>query len=264
MGKKNKNTKKIYKFPGNSPIKNKKAKFHLKTSTWRMIGAVVICGILLMLNQCTVRTVIVEGNVHYTNDEIMDMVMTNQLEHNSIYLSLKYKDRGIKGIPFIEKMNVDILSQDTIKIMVYEKSVAGYIEYLGKYMYFDKDGIIVESSQIKTIGIPQITGISFDYVVLHEKIPVENEEIFQAILDITQILSKYNLSADKIYFDQNDEMTLYFDEIRVRLGDTANVYDKIARLNAILPQLSGKKGVLHMETYDETMKNITFNKDEQN
>ena len=261
MEKKKKNTKKIYKFPGNSPIKRKTVKFHLKTSTWRMIGALAICTILLMLNECTVKTVIVEGNVHYTNDEIMDMVMTNQIEHNSIYLSLKYKNRGIKGIPFIEKMNVDILSHDTIKIMVYEKSIAGYIEYLGKYMYFDKDGIIVESSQIKTVGIPQITGISFDYVILHEKIPVENEEVFQAILDITQILGKYNLSADKIYFDQNDEMTLYFDEIRVRLGDTVNVYDKIARLNAILPQLNGQKGVLHMESYDETMKNITFNKD---
>ena len=31
------------------------------------------------------------------------------------------------------------------------------IEYLGRYMYFDKDGIIVETSDKKTAGIPQIT-----------------------------------------------------------------------------------------------------------
>ena len=89
--------------------------------------------------------------------------------------------------PFIEKMSVDILAPDSIKITVYEKAVAGYIEYLGKYMYFDKDGIIVETSDVKTAGIPQVTGLQFDYVVLHERLPIENDTSFQSILDITQL-----------------------------------------------------------------------------
>ena len=116
-----------------------------------------------------------------------------------------------------------------------EKAVAGYIEYLGKYMYFDKDGIIVESSDQKTAGIPQITGLEFNYVVLHERLPIENTEIFQSILDITQLLEKYEISAEKIYFDKNQQMTLYFENIRVRLGDISNIDDKITRVKTILP-----------------------------
>ena len=131
----------------------------------------------------------------------------------------------------------------------------------GKYRYSDKDGIIVETSDAKTEGIPQITGLSFDYVILHERLPVENESIFQSILDITQLLAKYEISTNKIYFDKNEEMTLYFKDIRVRLGDISNIDDKIVRLKAILPQLEGEKGVLRMENYDESTKNITFNKD---
>jgi len=225
------------------------------------ISLFLLCVFLLITGRYTVKTITVEGNVHYTNDEIVDMVMKNQLDHNSLYLSLKYRKKGIEGIPFIEKMKVSILAPDTIKITVYEKAVAGYIEYLGKYMYFDKDGIIVETSDKKTTGIPQITGLKFDYVVLHESLPIENTEIFQSILDITQLLEKYEISAEKIYFDKNEQMTLYFENIRVRLGDISNIDDKITRLKAILPELEGQKGILRMENYEEGMKNITFNKD---
>ena len=225
------------------------------------ITILVLCVFFLIMSRYTVKTITVEGNIHYTNDEIVNMVMKNRLDRNSLYLSIKYRKKGIEGIPFIEKMSVNILAPDTIKIIVYEKAVAGYIEYLGKYMYFDKDGIIVETSDAKTEGIPQITGLQFDYVVLHESLPIENREIFQSILDITQLLTKYEISIDKIYFDQNNQMTLYFENIRVRLGDISNIDDKIIRLKSILPELKGQKGILRMENYVDGMKNITFNKD---
>ena len=112
-------------------------------------------------------------------DELAEMVNITYRENLDSRVSV-----SIEGIPFVEKMSVNIVAPDTIKIIVYEKAVAGYIEYLGKYMYFDKDGIIVETSDVKTEGIPQITGLKFDYVVLHEKLPIENQEIFQSVLDI--------------------------------------------------------------------------------
>ena len=80
-------------------------------------------------------------------------------------------------------------------------------------------------------------------------------------MDITQLLEKYEISAEKIYFDKNEQMTLYFENIRVRLGDISNIDDKITRLKAILPELEGQKGILRMENYEEGMKNITFNRD---
>ena len=264
MGKKKKRKKKeIYTFEKSSKIVRMPGTRKISGKSWAVMGAaiLILCIFLLVLDRYTVKTITVEGNIHYTNDEIVDMVIRNRLDHNSLYLSLKYRKKGIVGIPFIEKMSVNILAPDSIKIVVYEKAVAGYIEYLGKYMYFDKDGIIVETSDKKTAGIPQITGLEFDYVILHESLPIENTEIFQSILDITQLLTKYEISAEKIYFDKNNQMTLYFENIRVRLGDISNIDDKITRLKAILPELEGQKGILRMENYEEGMKNITFNKD---
>ena len=226
------------------------------------IAAVLAAVFLFILQYFHVENIYVEGNLHYTSDEIIQMVTGQRFGDNSLYLALKYRDRGIQDIPFIQTMDVDVLSPDTIKITVYEKSVAGYVKYLDRYMYFDRDGIVVEASVTKTEGIPEITGIDFSQVVLYEALPVENQDIFREILSITQILSKYGLSADKIYFDDAGEMTLYFGDVRVRLGSEENMEEKVGRLQQLLPSAEGKKGVFRLENYSGSGENVSFELDE--
>lgn len=199
----------------------------------------------------TVRNVYVEGNVHYTEEEIKAIVMDGPLGDNSLYLSMKYKNRGIEGVPFVDVMDVSILAPDTIKITVYEKALTGYVKYLDTFMYFDKDGDVVESSSVRTVGVPQITGLTFDYVILGERLPVENQEIFSNILNITKLLQKYSLTADKIYFNRSGYITVYFGSVKVALGnDSAALEDKLMILPELLAKLEGKTGTLRMESYD--------------
>lgn len=225
-------------------------------------AAAVLAGVYYyIITSYLVTTVYVDGNVHYTNEEVMGMVMTGRYGNNSLYLTLKYKDKGIEDVPFVEKMDINILDPHTIRINVYEKALAGYVEYLGRYMYFDKDGIVVESSDMRTSGIPQVTGLDFEYVVLDEPLPVENDEIFGRILSITQLLDKYELTADKIFFDSAYDLTLFFDGVKVTLGSSDEIDEKIMRLCDILPKLEGKTGTLRMESYTEDTKNITFHQE---
>lgn len=236
----------------------------LRTNLGVLIASIVIvclaAATLVVVSVFRVQNVSVEGNVHYTSEEIEAMVLTDRLSYNSLYLSLKYRNKEIRDIPFIETMSVRVDSPDSITIHVYEKSVAGYVEYMGRYMYFDRDGIVVESSETRTEGIPQVTGIRFDHVVLYEELPVENTDIFQEILSITQMLSKYQITTDKIYFNESNEITLYFDNIRAKLGKD-NLEEKVMRLEQILPNLSGESGVLDLQNYSEDRKNVTFQKD---
>lgn len=179
--------------------------------------AVIAAVFIYIIKNYTVTTIYVEGNIHYTNEEIIDMVMEGHYGNNSLLLSLVYKDKSITDIPFIEKMDVSVMDPNTIKIEVYEKALAGYVEYLERYMYFDKDGIVVESSYEKTDGVPMVAGLKFDYVVVHERLPVEDEAIFASILNITQLVNKYNLSVDRIYFGSDGSLTLYFDEVKAAI-----------------------------------------------
>ncbi|WP_029230801.1 cell division protein FtsQ/DivIB [Butyrivibrio sp. VCB2006] len=224
---------------------------------------VLVVALNYIVDNYKVTNVYVSGNTHYTNEQIIDMVMTDTLSHNSLYLSFKYRDKSIQGVPFVEKMDVDILSPDTIRINVYEKAVAGYIAYLGHYMYFDRDGIVVESSMESSDVVPQVMGLEFNYVILHEKLPVDNEAVFAEILDITQLLDKYNLHANKIFFDNEYNVYLYFGDIEVSVGTSSYIDEKIIQLQYILPNLEGKKGILEMKDFDEDTKNITFEEKNQ-
>lgn len=227
-----------------------------------VIAAAILGGVYYVLSTYTVKNVYVEGNVHYTEEEIKAIVMDGFLGNNSLYLSVKYKNKGVGNIPFVDVMDVSILSPDTVKITVYEKALAGYVKYLDTYMYFDKDGCVVESSSVKTVGVPQITGLTFDHIVLGEPLPVENTEVFNTILNLTKLLNKYELTADKIYFHSSDEITIYFGDVKVALGrEDTSMEDKIMLLPNFLANLEGKSGTLQMEKYEEGNGRFTFKPD---
>lgn len=221
----------------------------------------LIAGYIYIINNYTVTTVYVDGNIHYTDEEIMEMVMGGVYGDNSLLLSLKYRDKGVDDVPFIQTMDVSIEAKDTIRITVYEKALAGYVAYLGQCVYFDKDGIVVETSMEKTAGIPQVTGLKFGHVILHEPLPVDKPEVFAEILNITQQLDKYSMSADKIYFDTDYQITLVFGDARVALGNDIYIEEKIMKLQYILPSLLGKSGLLDMREYSEDTKSYSFEQD---
>lgn len=230
-------------------------------SIFLLLFLLVTGSYLYIVNNYKVTTVHVEGNIHYTSEEIKDMVMGGRFGDNSLFLTLKYQDKGIEDVPFVETMDVSIEAKDTIRITVYEKALAGYVMYLGRCVYFDKDGIVVETSEEQTAGVPQVTGLSFDYVILHEPLPVDEPEVFDEILNITQQLSKYSLAADRIYFDSTYQVTLYFGEVKVALGENKDIDEKIQKLQYILPSLLGKSGTLDMREYSEDIKTYSFEQD---
>ena len=206
----------------------------------------------------------VEGNDHYTADEIIDLVMTGPLGDNSIYLSLKYKDRKISDIPFVDAITVSVIDSDSVRISVFEKALAGYVKYLDHYVYFDKDGYVVESSNVMTAGIPQVSGLSFDSVEVGKKLGTEDGGIFERTLDLTKLMNKYDLLVDKIYFHESGAVTLYFGNVRVSLGnDQKHLEDKIMDLPQFLEKLEGLSGILNMEKYDEDFGIYVFTKDAQ-
>jgi cell division protein FtsQ len=82
--------------------------------------------------------------------------------------------------------------------------------------------------------------------------------VFGDILTITKLLKKYELSADKIQFE-NGNIILHFGEVRIALGnERSRLENKIMNLPEFMKNLAGKNGVLHMETYDETHGNYVF------
>ena len=191
-----------------------------------IIGIVLLIGILLFATQ--IKEIEVTGNQHYTEEQIIDLIFDEKWSKNSAYCYYENKFQEPKSIPFIEEYKVEFQSPSKVRVFVFEKSVVGYVSYMSSYRYFDKDGIIVESSVEQLPGIPWITGMEFGHIVLHQPLPVANQDIFDQILNLTQVLSVNGVRVDKINYNSFLEAELTIGDIIVELCNDDDLNGKVS------------------------------------
>ncbi|MCD8224244.1 MAG: cell division protein FtsQ [Clostridiales bacterium] len=224
-----------------------------KKRTGPVLAAVAVLLLAIILLSVNVKEITVTGNERYTEQEMVDLVFPDHISRNCAWCYLRDHFGTHETIPFVEDYSLVFHGPRQVEIIVYEKTVVGYVSPMSNsYMYFDKDGIVVESSSQRLQGVPQITGLDFGYIVLYQKIPVADETVFQEILNLTQILYIYGMNVDRIQYDSFGEATLYIGEVEVTLGSNDNLNGKIAELGDMLPLLEGRRGTLHLEDYDDT------------
>jgi cell division protein FtsQ len=212
------------------------------------VAAVVVFAVLVT---CRLKKVIIVGSNHYSSEEIKDKIITKTTDHNTILLYLRYKYGDKVNIPFVEDIDIELVDKNTVKIHVYEKVITGCIEFMSEYMYFDKDGIVVESSDKKLDDIPFITGLKFQEIVLYDKLKIKKDALFDVILNLTQLIQKYELDIEKINFNSDYEVTLYHGDIQVFLGKRDTYDEQLAELKNLLPSAEGKKLILDMKNFTE-------------
>ena len=142
--------------------------------------------------------------------------------------------------------------------------MVGYVEFMGSCLYFDKDGMVVESSKEHDRSVPKVTGLQMDYIVLNQKLPVVDDVIFQELLQMTQYFSSTMITfgdmesdmislVDGIHFDSHENVSCTIGDIEISFGSGEQMEGKLQEMHDILPKLYGRKGTLHLETYDETV-----------
>lgn len=219
------------------------------------LAVLLLIAVLFCIN---IKTVKVSGNQRYTEEQIENIIFDTKISRNSVYCYLQYRFKPHKTIPFVEDYKIVFRSPVEVEIITYEKSVVGYVSYMNSLMYFDKDGIIVESTNEKLKGIPMITGLDFGQIVLHKPLPVKDGRIFDEILNLTQVLAMHHIIADKIAFNSQREATLTIGELKVKLGTNYEIDGKVSQLEGILNSYSDLAGTLYLDNYDQSNSNPLF------
>lgn len=263
-----------------------------------VLAVMLVLAALVVFGLFRVREVVVTGNSIYTSADIQEAVMQDGLCKNTLYLMWKYKDdsKVAENLPFLSSVEVTMKKPYQVEIRVYEKPEVGYFLNGTDYVYFDRDGLIVEISKKLRENIPKITGITISKPVRYEMLPVKgqktaaaeteaqeketdteeesgdgtavteedaaNQEVFEAVVGITQSLSKNGLVPKEIKFDEQGEITLYFDSMRVKLGGYTDIEEKIAALKSVYEKVEGMEGVLHMEDFSSDSQTINFRQGE--
>ena len=224
-------------------------RFQKRKTGW--IVVLVLLALLLIaviaIGSSTIKTVTVTGNSFYTEDEIKTFLFDSTVENNTIKCYLDNHFGKNKEIPFIERYQIEIVDRHKVKVIVYEKNIIGYVYYMGSYMYFDRDGTVVESSSSKLEGICEVQGINFSQIVLHKTLETEQKSVFNQVLMMTQLFEKYELKIERISFDSATSVSAYAGDVKIELGEPDNMDLKIAELDASLPELEGLKGTLYLD-----------------
>lgn len=222
---------------------------------------VLAIALVLLFTSFHIESIEVTGNKHYSKEQIRDYVLSNGYIDNTILLMLKNKFHSPKDIPFIAKLDIEYVNPHKVNVTVYEKAMAGCVEYMNQYVYFDQDGYVLEISLTKLEDTPCITGMSFSSMELHKKLPIEDKKRFKLILKLTQLIGKYHLTIDAIRFTSEGEVVLYYEDIRVELGDGSKIEEQLVDLKQMLEGLKGKKGTLNLKDFDPADKKASFKLD---
>ena len=203
----------------------------------------------------------VKGNTYYTENKLKNELQKYYVGGNTIltYLRLKY-DKSIT-IPFVDEIETDFTDLHSLTVAIIEKEVVGCLPYMGEFICFDKDGIMVGSITGKKENVPVVNGIDYNAAVFNKPISTKNDEVFELILNLTQVIKKYKLEIDKLEFEKNLSINLYNGDIKILLGKRKHFDEQISNLAELLPKIKGRKGTLHMEDFSETKKKVIFEAD---
>jgi cell division protein FtsQ len=223
-----------------------------------IIILVILLAGFLYVSTYNLKNIEINGCVLSSEEEIRTVIKRDATMNNTILLYLKNKMGKLEEIPFVAKVDIDFVDKNSIKVDVYEKSVAGCIEYMESYIYFDKDGIVLETSKDRFDGVPYIKGLTVQSWQIGEKLPVDNKKKFDMILNITQLVEKYDLDIQGIEFKADGEVVLRHDNIEIEVGDGSNLAIQMMNLGNILKEVEGKSGVLYMKEYSNDNPTASF------
>ena len=229
-----------------------------------VIGTGILVAVIIFFSYYKVDSVEIRGTSHYTDEEVKNMVLRGPMASNSVLAPLIYSTTNTDDIAYVDAFKVTQLNRNTICISVKEKKAVGCIRYLDSYIYFDRNGIFVEGSQNRDETVPYFDGIQVNSIVMDEKLDIRGDTVLNTAVALSTIFQKNDMIPDHIQFDSSYSISLIYGDVTVQLGKDVDLEEKMNRVIAILPQIQGKKGILHMEsvatdsnTFEEEQEEVT-------
>ena len=211
-------------------------------------------------SKCQLTSVKVLNNTTvYSDEEIKQMVFTSPMDKYAVLFRARWFLQGENIIPFVEKIDAVLTDRNSIELTVYEKRIIGCVQVMGQFFYFDRDGLVAESSSRQVEGIPLVTGLEFENIVLHHTLNVQRASLYNVILNLTRLIELYEIDVDQISFLYDNSVVLHCGETEVRLGKHESYDSALASLNEIIAKLDNKNMILYMENYSESNKDVIAN-----
>ncbi len=230
--------------------KKKRIKTILKcTALIIIIAGAIVFALVSPIFQ--IQTINVNNNEQIASETIVSLseLSTGQ---NIFQFSKNKTINKIKENPYIESVKIERKLPNQIQIQVQERKKDFNVEFLNGYIYINKQGYILETSEQK-IEAPTIQGISTpeDQIVPGNRLQTEDLEKLEVVMQIMNIAQNYELDTKITNIDitNKNQYTMYIAEEKktVYLGDKTNLSNKMLYVQAILEKNEGKEGYIYVD-----------------
>lgn len=240
-------------------MKHRKKKGHrLYAFTVLTLGVVIV--ILSIVVFFYVQKIEITGNEYTKDSEIIEIIQKDPASVNSLYVICKYKLNKYNMPGCFDSVKISLTAPWEVKVEVKEKPIVGYVYDDDGYVYFDKDGFVVNKGREVYEGAPHLEGFDVKKAKLYKPLNVTDEKLFSTALELMEEIKHYELAPSRIVCE-NGELYLYFDEVCVAVGNIITT-EKIAQIKPIVSNLEGQSGTLHLEFYENESSTVTFNQGE--
>ena len=237
----------------------RRARRHTGLRTLIIVIIIAAAVMAVLFGVFNIHHVEVSGNEQFTAEQIQKDLMDSRLTHNTLYLGWKYRNAQAQNeVPYLDSVQVKILSPSSVRINVTEKPLVGTIQYSSQYACFDDEGIVLKLLDSQPEDMPLVTGIMMDSPELYQKLAMDNTALRKNMLDLCGILSDSELDVKTVNFDDNLNITLYIGNIEAELGQAEYLSEKIANLVSLYEKVKNQKGTLNMTAFTGSDEPITF------
>lgn len=239
-------------------MRRKKKKFGYYLYAIFALGFFLANSIMLLLLIFHVQKIEVVGNETVQESQIVSWVKEDEYTANSLYTLWKFNNYSGEIPEYLDEIKVQMILPWKLRVTVQEKKPVAALLEDGVYISFDREGLVLARTSEALEGLLLVEGIPSADAQVYEEIPVEDKNVFAYIEELVIELERQELQPDRLLWEA-DGMSAYYGSVRVKFGKSG-FQDKVLQLSAVLVELEGKEGTLHLEHYNETNQSITFEK----
>ena len=215
------------------PVKNMKKYVYVVGVVVLLLGSLIISPVF------TIKEIVVEGSEKYDVSHISQLISLSKGD-NLILFQKSKAEKILEQDPYIIDADLSIELPNTMKISIDERKVRGYVHYMGDYLYIDEDGRVLETKNTYYEPLPEVIGLKFDYFRLGEVLPVENENALNIVLQMSQMMKKYDLLNMVLEIDVSNvqEIYIYVNEVEFLLGNMNDIDQKIRVMAEVIKNIA--------------------------
>ena len=214
---------------------------------------VIVAMIFVMSVFFRISDISVEGNVHYTDSEIIQAIDIEEGDNIFFFDRFAALSRVFAKLPYIEEVAIERSLPNKVKITVSESEALAYIVLGDEYWTIDHScKILGKATTDELSNLVPIEGISPGTLMIGETLQTVDgdNELVAYISEVLYQLEERGLNrmvGNVDFSNKNHVEFTYGDKYTVRIGDAAYTEHKFAMFVSVLSQLlPGDVGIIDL------------------